>query len=327
MKCVPEVKMNRLTWIGAAFVACALVGCGPQAPKTASNEGSKPDPGGISSTTGGLETTPDATGTTTTPEGTKPPLDPKNLKPGDVEKLKPVVPPISIPPKGTQGWEKNELTPAMVGDKMDKALAGLKGAMGFVSVSFDLPKVGKLTGKGKIGIENSNTFYADYFTPETKSAAIRIVSNGSKRMELTPKGWEALNPAPNTKDVTYNDEETAKWKSEFWTEMMDGYRHGTATWKPIMEAWQSGKGGYSSTIESKTINVSGAKHKIHRIVSTSKQNSNTEIEVIVDADRYLPVAVRVIDKLPDGTVNKSMWSVIWAFGGKHDPKLFKLPNL
>lgn len=339
MNCVREIKMKRVIWIGAALTACALVGCGPQSTKTtASNQGSQNTPG-ITGTSGGTTGGPETTATAGTPgtntdPGTKTetpgsdankPLDPNKLSPKDMEAIKPIVPPIKIAPKGTEGWQKEEITPAVVGDKMDKSLANLKSALGFVSVSFDIPKVGKLTGKGRIGIENQKTYYADYFTPETKSAAIRVVSNGNERMELTPTGWEKLSDVPGT--ATFNDEKTAEWKSKFWTEMMDNYRLGRASWKPIMEAWQAGKAGYTSTIETKTITVSGAKHKIHRIISKSKKDSDTEIEVVVDAEKYLPVAVRVVDKLPDGTVNKSMWSVIWAFGGKHDPKFFKLPKV
>lgn len=236
---------------------------------------------------------------------------------------------FKIDPPGAGDWKPapaEASRAAALGDAVDKALASVSGAFVEADTNFEMPDVGKLTGKAQIRIENPSTYMVQYYTVEDQSARRKVVADGNRRAELGGDGWKQLpdpKAPPKPKEVTEAD--VKAFGEGFLQTMHSRFLTGENVWGPMMRAWEEGKGGYTVRVETKTVKLNGKDRRIQRVVAETKQGTPTQIEILIDGQRNLPLTVRSVETLPGGKQNRIMWTGRWAFGGKHEKSSFALP--
>ena len=253
------------------------------------------------------------------------PKDPHVTNPGEA-------PEAVVHPKGmfdikapkADGWAASA-NAATLGDKMDDALATVKEALVAVNMNYDNAG-NKLTGKAELKIRNSRQFRLEYYKPETEASVTRVIADGKERVQ-TESGKATKLPAfREPAKVTMTEKELDEWAENFTEEMFNNYREDDRIWSSLVSAWRSGVGGYKTSIEEKTMSPAGKPRKYYRVVAKTDKNRPTDIEIMVDGVRFLPVAVRVIRKNADGTLRRGTWSAEWKFGGTHSSNDFKVPK-
>lgn len=231
---------------------------------------------------------------------------------------------FKIAPPKTEGWKPVQ-DAAGLGQKIDSAMLGVKEA--FVVVNMNYDNAGnKLTGRAELKIRDKQHYRLEYYKPETEANLNRLIADGSQRIELSEGKSKKLPGFKPATKVTMSAKDLDAWAENFTSEMLDGYRQDAEVWTGLVDAWRNGVGGYSTVIEEKTASPQGKARRYVRIVANTTKERPTNIEVMLDGVRYLPVAVRVVRKNADGTERKATWSADWRFGGKHDTKEFVIPK-
>lgn len=240
---------------------------------------------------------------------------------GDVK-----VPPVIINEKDPK-WKKTPETPAELAQKMDEALANLKNAKVMAQVSYNVPAVGKLSGKTTVKIEDKDTFSVEYYMPGTSGNQNLMVSDDGKTAYMRDGRW--VGKKPNIKINANSAEGTRAFEERFSEEMYSRFLANRDCWGPIIDAWQSGKGGYKLTMQQTSATNEKTKEKkpFYRLLATRGGDSKAQVEVRVDGTRYLPVAIRVIRTNKDGTKEDLFWNAAWGFGGIFTEKDFPVPNV
>ena len=287
------------------------------------------------------DSTPVATKTDPTDGATNPESVSEQLKPGDPGQPKdPFVLPempkdagkavvhaphtFKIAPPKSDGWQP-VADSAGVGKKIDDAMLGVKEAWVVVNMNYDNAG-NKLTGRADFKIRDKQHYRLEYYRPETEASLHRLIADGEKRVELSEGKSKKLPAFRPANKVSFSANELDQWAENFTSEMLDGYREDAQIWSGLLDAWRRGVGGYSTTVEEKEASPQGKARRYVRIVAKTKEDRPTDIEVMVDGTRYLPVAIRVVRKNADGTERKATWSAEWKFGGKHDAKEFVVPK-
>jgi hypothetical protein len=350
------MMMKRFGWL--LLAAAVLAGC-TNNPQTAKNENptggpSNPslgDPGNSTNPTvdaGTTGTTAPATSGATPAPGTSPtpgkvptpgtsmaPANPLGIRtkpdkngtgviPGGLEAdMK--TPPVKID-KDEKGWNQQDpLTALEVAKKMDQAFAGLKNVWVQSVVSYNVPSVGKLSGRAEAKIEDKDTFRIDYYLPETSGEMNRMVSDDGRSAYMRGGKWVGKKPTFSMAK-TATDAGVKEWEEVFSERMFARFLTGQDGWSPIVDGWQKGKGGYKLEMEQKTIKKTGKKDQpFYRLLATRGGADKAVVEVRVDALKYLPVSIRVIRTNKDGTEESMYWNSQWKTGGTFTKKDFPVP--
>jgi len=231
---------------------------------------------------------------------------------------------FKIAPPKTEGWQPAK-DAGDIGKRIDDAMFGVKEAFVVVNMNYD-DSGNKLAGRAELKIRDAKQFRLEYYRPETQANLNRVIADGKARIELANGKAKPLPKFQEPKTVAMSAKDVDEWAQNFTSEMLDAYRYDERVWASLIEALRKGVGGYQTTIEEKTASPQGQPRRYVRIVAKTKVGTPTDIEVMVDGVRYLPVAVRVVRKKADGTERKGTWSADWRFGGRHEEKEFAIPK-
>lgn len=272
----------------------------------------------------------DGGGTTTPPNEnpTKPSPTESNTPVGEVPGINPKTgsaDPLKIP-KGTFDIKPAEnsakITPAVLGQKVDEAFAQLTNAWADADTVTEVGGA-QLAGKSTIKVKDSKTFKVEFYDTETQATLNRVIANGTDRVQFYKEVWSKL-PAPGAGGGSVADV-TKEWPTEFLTDMFRFYSKDERVWGKVMAGLSSAQSGYTTKLEEKTVKVLGKDRKLYRLVA-DKPTDGTEVEIMVDGVRFLPVTVRSIVKSKDGKQDSRLWTCNWKFGGTFDSKEFVLPK-
>lgn len=225
---------------------------------------------------------------------------------------------FTVAPKGTKGWGNSAATLESIGDQMDQAFAGLKDGMCDASVMFEVGGA-QMTGKTTLKVMNSQVFALEYLTPATEAKINRLVSDGKSRVLHEGDKRQQMDPPPVTPTVPLDQAALNEWHAGFLRSMFGNYIEGRKVWGPLFRSWNSQQGTKPPVVEERTVDLNGKKRKTYRV--TFRDMSGSDLEVIVDGVRLLPLTVRSVN-----ANDRQLWTGVWSFGGKYNPKEFVVPT-
>lgn len=245
-----------------------------------------------------------------------------NPKTGRVEPLKIPKGTMTIKPVGSDGYQTAKMTPAELGRKVDEAFADLTNAWADADTILEVGGA-QLAGKSNVKIKDAKTFNVEYYDPQTEATLNRVISNGTERVKFYRDSWTKL-PTPGSKPVTEADV-LAEWPTQFLSDMFRLYSSDERVWSKLMSAIGAGEGGYKATVEEQKAKVLGKERTLYRLVA-DRATDGTQLEMIIDGVRFLPVTVRTAVKTKDGKTDSRLWTCSWKFGGTFDAKEFTVPK-
>ncbi len=247
-------------------------------------------------------------------------------KPSAAAKL--VVPPI--PPKGKEGWSAIKLSPTDVAAKMDTAMTGLKNVSCVATIVGATPR-GKIMPNTTFPayIKNATTFRLSYMrltegVPFTGMAT----ADGTSVVHLKAGGMSAPRKlgSPGAWD---SKPLVSEWPGSFAEHVFDGLTVRNGLWAALVKGWSSGTRGYKLTLEERVTPYKGRNIKNYRYVAeraVGKAGKTEQVEVIVDAQIFLPVTIRTVSYDARGSVTKLQWSGDWRNNQVLDPKMFLIKS-
>lgn len=244
---------------------------------------------------------------------TKPPTEftPPPANPGAYDIKKP----------GEDGWKGTLVNLSTLGTAMDESIKKNRPTNVETVTNFDDPDFGSMRATPTLKIQDPKTFLIIYMLPEDKGNDRWLIGDGKRRVRKVGAKWQEL-PAFN-KPKSINAKSAVKdFPMRFGELMFAPYLDGSSIWGPLLSGWQDGLDGYKATIEEQQFTIASKPATHYRIIATKP---NVEVEMIVDKARLLPLTVRVKSKRKDGKELKSYWTGNWRFGGKYEPKEFKIP--
>ncbi len=236
-----------------------------------------------------------------------------------------------IDPEGTRGWDVASNDLAGLGALIDDALANLKVSMAEAVLTWEIADKNNPEQKDSmrlqpvILIEDGRTFSITYALPETRASWNRLVGDGSRRSARIDKKWIEQPKFTARRAPKMSRAEVEDWPMSFPEGMFSFFFRSQDAWAPLFSAWQNGVAGYSATVEKQLVRKGTVQRELYRVVAKTEKGDPTEVEIIIDADRMLPLTVRAIRSGPGGGESRIFWTASWAFGGSHDPKEFEIP--
>ncbi|MCC6403399.1 MAG: hypothetical protein IT207_05260 [Fimbriimonadaceae bacterium] len=290
----------KVWWIAGALLSVA--GCFPGRQDTARGPALTPAPN-------------------TAPGSSEPKDGPTDLNSGPMK-----MPPVEnnralvIQPTGREGWKERDEPLAKLGAAMDSSLAGLKEAFAEAEIIY-VNKGNTANAKLNWKIRDANTYRIEWIEPTTEANINYLVRDGDRSGirydggSVKPKPWP-MKPATQSLDLE-------KFASDPLRAIVGNFETGHGFWRTLLAELEAGKGGFQAKAESAELGVRGKARKITRIVA--KSPAGTEIEVVVDDERKLPLTVKTSKMGPGGTLDKALWTAKWASGGRHADSDFRTP--
>lgn len=273
------------------------------------------------------DTKPNAVGSNSPKPGVDSPI-PEGLLPSPPEFAEPSEP----PPKGSKGWTKTELAAAQLADEVAGAMANLNGVYGEARTLI-LTAAGKGQHKSVIRIADAKHFHVDYFVGKEAPSSASLKSDGTTKASFSGKGVTDQTPVGTASaDANLTDTELVeKWPYEFSRLMFRGLVDGKDAWKPVLMGLARGEGGFETTVEKRERKVGDKTVRNFRVLAVRKASSAKKlgectIEMVFDADRKLPVTIRVDRKDAKGSPYRLHWSAGWNFNQKFDAKVFQFAS-
>lgn len=244
---------------------------------------------------------------------------------------------IAIPNDlGQGGWGPTKQTPLSIAMHADQTLAGLVDAFSDARVHLVVPQGrGDTTLLSKFG--NPGFFHVQ-FTSFYKDhpANLTIISNGVKRVVIrnaVEKGQSKL-----VSETPYSDQVTTLsgeklvnlWPTSMTKYVLAYYRYGQKVYGPMVKSMLSGYGGYVVTAEKRTVAYQGHIITDYRILAKRKKADQktlgwSEIEMIFDGQRYLPLTFRTRYLSPKDQAFELDWTSRWG-PQKFAKSVFDIPN-
>ena len=232
---------------------------------------------------------------------------------------------------GTVGWNEATDDLAGLGARIDDALAGLEVVLAEAVLTFEMAEAGKPDKKDgmrfqpQIKIQDDRTFSITFVLPETKGSYNRLVGDGSWRAVRIDGEWSELPKFSGRRAPKMARAEVAAWPMTFPEGMFSFFFRGQDAWGPLFKAWQNGVAGYTATVEKNMVRKGTIQREHYRVLAKTDEGNPTEVEVIIDPVRMLPLTVRAIQTGPEGGESRIFWTASWAFGGTHAPRDFVIP--
>lgn len=307
----PFCRMRPFSALGAAlgFVAFLALGCTQPAKDAAHNEGESHPEASVES--GGSEgaapqPSPGTTEETKTEEAVKKLM----TTPIATEES------LKIKPSGkAPGYKPSARTASLtgLGQKVDQAIQKLPAAMVNGRITFSTGE-GELMGKVDIKVKDSSTFKVQYNMPRLKAEAGTVVGDGQRFAEKEGTEWRLKTKKGGAASLS----ELQNWPLEFTEMMFFPLTDAKKVWGPLFDSWQK-KG---AKVEERPQEFNGKKKMLYRVLLTEK---DSQLEVILDGDRMLPLTVRSDVPRKGGGRDRMMWTGQWAFGGSHKAADFLIP--
>jgi len=305
-----RMKPHSAAWAALGFVAFLALGCSPESTKDAAQNGGESQPESSVEAGGSEGAAPQpSTGPT---EETKTEEAVKKLMTTPIateESLK-------IKPSGkAPGYKPSSRSASLtdLGKRVDQAITKLPPAMVNGRITFSTGE-GELMGKVDIKVKDSSTFRVQYNMPKLKAEAGSLVGDGRRFAEKTESGWKLRQKEGGSASPS----ELQRWPLEFTSMMFMPLTDSKVTWQPLFDSWQK-KG---AKVEERPQELNGKKKMLYRVILAEK---DSQMEVILDGERMLPLTVRSDVPRKGGGRDRMMWTGQWAFGGSHQASDFLIP--
>jgi hypothetical protein len=231
---------------------------------------------------------------------------------------------LAISPPGSKGWKPEPNQMVSEAEKMDRALLDLRESLASTQLIAKY-KDGTFDVKSDWKIRDDRTFSIQYFSPDSGPQQNLLRGDGKRRVELAFGEWKNLPPygeKPKSGDVSLE-----KLPLTIVRSMASPFRTGEPVWGPLIGALARGEGGYTLKSESQVVQVHGKERKILRYIAERSKPTKATVEIVVDAQRSVPLTVRASEERPDGGEDRVMWTAKWSFqGGKHQDSDFVVPT-
>jgi hypothetical protein len=338
--------------IGAIAFAVVLIGCQDDretsqvappgavamsqpapAPKTAdvpSNPAASPTPDEPAATAPGAAPAPAATPAPVTKPAAPPAAEPKKDKvvllpsgnaqtfPADTRNIKNVIKQQEanvkreVPVDTSTDWIPSQMPAAELASKVASAVKGLHDTGAGISAFSETPQ-GQGTYDLQFRIKDQSEFKMDFlYSDNHPLPSVEIADGKSKMIRVGPK-WHAAVPVSKPCPVPGGDKNLATdWTRTFTNTMFRGLTDGHDTWKPVVDAWSHGAGGYTLAVEQRTMLYKGHpvldyRFRGERTAAAAKKLGTSKFEIVVDGYHFLPVTVRTNDLAP----GKKRWNYTW----------------
>ena len=229
---------------------------------------------------------------------------------------------------GSDGWkpEQSIAEKQNLGDIIDSGLAKLEPAFADVKVEFsnggDLLQVSP-----QFRFQDLKHFNIEYALPETEGDLNRLLADGRERAKWEDQKLTMLPPFEKSAPAPKFDRAGIE---NFVRRMpADGFSYfqtGAKTWGNLVRALEDPANGFETTTEERKFTVKGEERPFLRLVAKSVSGPKTELEVLVDTKRNVPVTFRSTQVAKDGKKRQLWWTADWAFNGKHEQKWFVIPK-
>lgn len=262
------------------------------------------------------------------PDPAKPdPKGPAPFKPGPA----PPMGKVSIPETDTKGWKASGMAPKDLAQKVNGAIAGLTDTLCTARVFMKTP-----AGQARAGaihkIQDSQHFRLDYFSPKGLPDNARgfILADGVRKRQITlgsdPKIVPIDKPLPDS--GIKPAEVLQRWPQDFSRMMMLSLTDKVDPWSPLIQSLAKGEGGFKTTIEQRSLQYKGRTVNSYRVFAKrsdamAKKLGACELEMVIDARRFLPVTIRVKSQDKSGRDWDQQWSAAWDFRKKFVKKDFE----
>lgn len=237
---------------------------------------------------------------------------------------------LQIPAPQTRDWKSAEkMTPKLLAQKVGEAMKNLKNTYGEATTIIETPE-GNGTVKSRIQVVDAKHYQIEFPVIERIPKSGEVRSDGKLRLIRSGSGLEPQKPATwvDPKSNRSGTELATTFSKEFPRSMFYGLTDGKDAWKSIGESWSNG-GNNSVRIEERTMEAQGRKFRHYRLYvsrtpAAEKKLGKMTMEIVIDAERYLPVTVRMNEAAPGGKAFKVNWSTGWRFNEKIDPSNFRI---
>lgn len=299
------MPLVRLNWGVLVIAGILLSGCTPSSSST--YQGTSPKP---------TDSNPNNLGSGTNKEEPPKGLNPANVKPEI--KFDPKT--FAIEPKGAGNYTTSAMSIQSLGQKVDKSLAELNGALGKCNANFEVGGA-KTTGESTWKVKNPTVFHIQYLSSETEATTNRLISDGTKSYSFFKETWtETAKSLANGSKV---DQLVSTFPENFTRTMLAKYEYKLDVFGPLFSAIANRRLGFSGNLEEQTAKVYDKDRKVYRLVAHRK-TPPADFEIVVDGERFLPLTIRSVVPTKDDKDTR-MWTCQWLFGGKYEDREFLIP--
>jgi hypothetical protein len=228
----------------------------------------------------------------------------------------------------SQDWKSYAAKPVsqsgpIIAENIEKALRNLQDTTGTIKVAYESPD-GNGTFDQDLRVKDSTRFKVPFIVIGDAPLVCEAVANGTQRMiQYGPEWRDKSSVNAPLKDYTSLAAPDPMWQRDFTQMVYQPLTHSLISWPSIIRSWTNGDQGYRLSIDSRDLplKLTDPKGQVHtydaedfrlhavRDASASAKYGKSEIEVVVDAQRWLPKTIRSIYTDKSG---KKTWKIIWT---------------
>ncbi|MFY9234291.1 MAG: hypothetical protein WAO58_07510 [Fimbriimonadaceae bacterium] len=234
---------------------------------------------------------------------------------------------------GTKGWKASKVNPLAFAKKVDAAMKSLSATLQQVVAVYAGQK-GSGQALNTAKILDGRRFAIQYFNIDTNEPFNgEVRSDGNRFSMFTAGSWSRPVPLSTLPRNSITPVMAVRaWPLSHPKMMYTGILFKADIWSTLVKGYQQGLDGYKVAVEERTMKVQNITVRNLRIVATrsaagTKKFGPATIELLFDANRYLPVTVRVhMQPKKDKKPTKMSWQSIWKFNQVFKPVDFFVPT-
>lgn len=237
----------------------------------------------------------------------------------DIARANPPRPP-DIPRPGTSGWTASRLSAAEVGRRMAQAIEGMRGVEGVAETTVETPE-GRGQIRTTIAVRDNRNYRIEFPIVALVPDAGVMAANGTTRSLRI--GTKTTPPFPidgKTGDADWNASQIARnWNRDFGRLIFRGLTEGRDALGPLIAEWSRPQSGFRVTTEERSREFRGRTVTNYRIRASRAARAGqgaSEVEIVIDGERGLPVTIRSIWTDDRGREWRAQWSAGWNFERK-----------
>lgn len=198
------------------------------------------------------------------------------------------------------------------------------------AVSYVKTPEGNANARSVYKIQDPKRFRVDFLAVKELPSTAMLLANGTTKREIT-LGEPVKSLAVGARSPVAQlppSKMLERWPREFSRLMFLNLTDGADAWTPVLSALSRGEEGFRTSVEERTVPFRGKQVKSVRVravrnAEAAKRLGACEMEMVFDAERYLPVTVRVISSDTKGKPWQLQWSAGWNFNQKFHPEEFE----
>lgn len=233
---------------------------------------------------------------------------------------------VVIAPPRSDGWKAEDGDLLALARAMDERMLDLSRAVAETSLYVENEEL-RGSIRATIQIDSPRRYAIEYQRPDDPTVTGLFVADGRLRAERRGGRWSEPAEVDAAGSLPPAAELASRFADQFPELMFAAFARRRPFWEPLLRQWQQGAGGYVATVEKRPSRVGDREVTFYRIVARTQQGGSRTIEIRVQGERMLPVAIRVLSRLPDGRESKTQWSAAWGFDQPMDEEAFRIPSV